>query len=168
MPQKRNPDALELVRATGAKLRARIGEVISISGPLSSGYHRDLQLTKEPFLEGLQASIDVLVVMHTVLDTLGVDRARCRAALQPAIGATDAMCQRVASGEPLRTAYQEVAQDPVGALFGEPGDAWRLRTHIGAPGNVDLKPIREASDAFRRWVDSREILVEEAWHDAMT
>lgn len=167
MPQKRNPDALELVRATAAKLRSRTTEIIAISGPLSSGYHRDLQMTKEPFLEGLQASIDVLVVMHTVLNSLKVDRVRCRDALHPSIGATDAMCQRVASGEPLRSAYQEVAQDPAGALFGEPGDAWRLRTHVGAPGNLDIKPLRQACAVFEGWIESKKTSIEEAWQEFM-
>lgn len=167
MPQKRNPDALELVRATGAKLRNRTAEVIAISGPLSSGYHRDLQLTKEPFLEGLQASIDVLVVMHRVLDSLDVDMEKCREALNPSIGATDAMCQRVASGTPLRSAYQEVAKDPAGALFGDSAEAWRLRTHIGAPGNLDIKPLRESCAAFLKWIDSKRALIEEAWKELM-
>ena len=66
MPQKRNPDVLELVRATAARLRARHAEVAGILGGLASGYHRDLQLTKEPFLEGVTAATDVLRVMPVV------------------------------------------------------------------------------------------------------
>ena len=48
MPQKKNPDVLELLRAGAGRLRARQHELEWLAAKLPSGYHRDLQLTKGP------------------------------------------------------------------------------------------------------------------------
>ncbi|MDH3745417.1 MAG: lyase family protein, partial [Acidobacteriota bacterium] len=63
MPQKRNPDVLELIRASAAGLRGRHTEIGNIYAQLASGYHRDLQLTKAPFLEGMPLVGDLLRAM---------------------------------------------------------------------------------------------------------
>ncbi|MCO4771334.1 MAG: argininosuccinate lyase, partial [Deltaproteobacteria bacterium] len=52
MPQKRNPDVLELTRAKAAVVRSALTEVMAIAGPLPSGHHRDLQLPQRPLLHG--------------------------------------------------------------------------------------------------------------------
>ena len=52
MPQKKNPDVLELVRATFAAVHSGYLQTMEILKGLPSGYHRDLQLTKEPLLRG--------------------------------------------------------------------------------------------------------------------
>ncbi|MBW2733204.1 MAG: argininosuccinate lyase, partial [Deltaproteobacteria bacterium] len=67
MPQKRNPDVLELVRGTAARLRARHAEISGIYGSLPSGYQRDLQLTKEPFMEGVHQALDLFSAMKVAL-----------------------------------------------------------------------------------------------------
>jgi argininosuccinate lyase len=167
MPQKRNPDVLELVRATGGRLRSRAQEVANVYGPLASGYHRDLQLTKEPFLEGIQGVLDVLQVMTKVFDSLTINEQACRDAMDPAIGATDAMCQRVARGEPLRLAYRAVGADPANALEGDPADAWQARTHVGAPGNLDLAPLRQALQAGRAWTMEQQDRLARVWEQVL-
>ena len=163
MPQKRNPDVLELIRAGAARLRSRHAEIASIYGPLTSGYHRDLQLTKEPFLEGMQGVADLLAAIQPVLATLKVDPQRCRAAIQPATGATDAVYQRVAQGEPFRTVYREVAANPTAAIKGDPAEAWRHRTHQGAPGALDLGPSQGEVEQAAAWLAAKVALLEGVW-----
>jgi argininosuccinate lyase len=163
MPQKRNPDVLELVRAGSARLRARHAEIAAIFAPLPSGYHRDLQLTKEPFLEGMRTAADLLAAMRRVLDGIDIDRERCRALVGRAIGATDEVYRRVAAGTPFRDAYREVARDPEAAVTGDPAESWRLRTHLGAPGALDLGPARSALAAARERLAERQRRVASAW-----
>ena len=166
MPNKRNPDVLELIRANAARLRARQVEIASVaSGHLPSGYHRDLQLTKEPFLEGMQASLDVCAAMSRVLEGLVVDPAACRDALSATVAATDVLYGRVAAGEPFRKAYRAVAADPEAAVAGagDPGQMWRGRTHIGAPGALDLSQCRAAVQSARGWIAGRRQSLEAAW-----
>jgi len=169
MPQKRNPDVLELIRAAGARLRGRHGEIAAVYAPLASGYHRDLQLTKEPFLEGMAGALDVLLAMVPVLDALEIDADRCRAALETSIGATDALYQRVAQGEPFRAAYKAVAADPEGAVEGDPAEGWRLRTHEGAPGALAAAPATALAvdharlQAGRAWCEGEVARVARVW-----
>ena len=163
MPQKRNPDVLELIRAGAARLRSRHAEIAAVFGPLTSGYHRDLQLTKEPFLEGMRAAADLVAALQPVLATLTVDAERCRAAMTRAIGATDEVFRRVAAGEPFRDAYRAVAADPAGAVTGDPTESWRLRTHLGAPGALDLAPLRRDLAAARAWRDETAARLEAVW-----
>jgi argininosuccinate synthase len=162
MPQKRNPDALELVRAGVARLRGRHAEVAAIVAPLASGYHRDLQLTKEPFLRGLADAIDLLRVMRRVLAGVEVDAARCAAALTRAAGATDEVYRRVAAGRPFRDAYREVAADPA-AVTGDPAEGWRLRTHLGAPGALELAPLRARLSGAGQDLAVRRRRIDAAW-----
>jgi argininosuccinate lyase len=163
MPQKRNPDVLELIRATAAKLRSRQAEIGAVYSHLPSGYHRDLQLTKEPFLEGMQGVGDVLVAILPVLGTLRVDRERCSRVMQRSIGATDAVYQRVAAGEPFRSAYKAIAGDPEGAVSGDPAEAWRQRTHLGAPGALDLEPYRLTAATAAERLEGLQRPVADAW-----
>ncbi|HNV68076.1 MAG TPA: argininosuccinate lyase [Candidatus Ozemobacteraceae bacterium] len=111
MPQKKNPDVLELVRAglhvlTGAQQRLQ-----GISGNLISGYHRDLQWTKRPLLESFATTIDSLTVMLAVIDGLEVDEARCREAMTGELYATERACDLVRQGVPFREAYRRVAEE---------------------------------------------------------
>ncbi len=163
MPQKRNPDVLELVRAGAARLRARAAEVAAVYAPLPSGYHRDLQLTKGPFLAGLSAAVDACRVFAVALDGLTVHSERCRAAVQPATAATDEAYRRLAAGTPFRTAYREVAADPAGSVEGEPADTWRTRTHEGAPGALDTTADRRRLEEARAWVGETEARIGRAW-----
>ncbi|MBZ0110883.1 MAG: argininosuccinate lyase [Thermoanaerobaculia bacterium] len=163
MPQKRNPDVLELIRASGARLRARHAEAANLYASLPAGYHRDLQLTKEPFLEGLRETRDLLRVVRPVLETLVVHPDRGRRAMTPSIGATDEVYRRVAQGEPFRTAYKAVAQDPATAVTGDPAEAWRDRQHLGAPGAKAGSGVRRRLDAAREWVEGRRAAIETVW-----
>lgn len=120
MPQKRNPDVLELVRARYHEVLAHELAVKSIAANLMSGYNRDIQLTKEPLMKGLDVTADCLEVTTLVLDGLAFDRARCAAALTPEMFATERVHELVSQGVPFREAYGRVARelDPEG---GEPG-----------------------------------------------
>jgi len=163
MPQKRNPDGLELMRAGAARLRARHAEIAAVFGALPSGYHRDLQATKEPFVEGMVGATDLLAVARPVLEGLEVDAERCRAALLPSTAATDEVYRRVAEGVPFRTAYREVAEDPQDSVTVDPAKAWRLRTHEGAPGALDTGPERERLAEAGRGLEQRRERVRAAW-----
>ena len=159
MPQKRNPDVLELIRAGAARLRARQAEVGAIYGPLPAGYQRDLQLTKEPFLEGMQSLVDMLHAFGTVLASLDVDVERCRQAVLPATGATDAVYRRVAEGVSFRRAYREAASGEAPAVAGESAESWRSRTHAGAPGGLSLDEPRRRLAAASAWLTERRAAV---------
>ncbi len=155
MPQKRNPDVLELIRAGAARLRSRQAEVGAVYGPLLAGYQRDLQLTKEPFLEGMQSLPDMLAAFAAVLGGLEVDVERCRRAVLPTTGATDAVYRRVAEGVPFRQAYRQAAAGEAPAAEEESAESWRSRKHAGAPGGLSLDESHGRLAAARDWLEER-------------
>ena len=143
MPQKRNPDAFELLRALPAALLARYVEVTTTLQGLTTGYHRDLQRTKGPLLTGLgqvRGGLDVLRVAATRLE---VDAEACRAACTPEILATDAALARVVAGMPFRDAYRAAKNDARPTV--ELDAALAARTHVGAPGTDPLPGLLRLS-----------------------
>lgn len=132
MPNKRNPDVLELVRAVPASMLARYTEVTGLLHGLPAGYHRDLQRTKEPMLRGLVETRGVLRIMTHAIERLEVDEQRCRDAMKDEIFATDLVYAHVRDGVPFREAYRQVKHD--GATVIADGEVLKARTHLGAPG----------------------------------
>jgi argininosuccinate lyase len=110
MPQKKNPDVLEVARANFAAVHSGYLQVIEILKGLPSGYHRDLQLTKEPLIKGFRKTLETIEIMSLVLDNLDVDRERCRNACTEEIYAADRAHELVRKGAAFRDAYRAVAQ----------------------------------------------------------
>lgn len=167
MPQKRNPDVLEIIRASAGRCRALHAEVTGIYGAVGLGYHRDLQLTKEPFLRGLPLATDCCAAMARVLEAMTVDRERCRQAVLPATAATDAVYARVAEGEAFRDAYRDIAANPEAAYppaaSKDPAESWRARRHLGAPGDLDQTYLEERLSTARDWLKAQQATVAEIW-----
>lgn len=127
MPQKRNPDVLELLRGRAARLRARAVELDWIIGKLPSSYHRDWQLTKEPAFRAAADLTDLLQVAERVVDLFEVDAGRLAAAMRPELYATLAALRATQAGTPFRQAYRQIADElragtfvPPAAIPGEP------------------------------------------------
>jgi argininosuccinate lyase len=73
MPQKRNPDVLELLRASSATAQACLDESLMLTAKLQSGYQRDLQRLKAPLFRGLDLCADSVDIMAHVLDGMRFD-----------------------------------------------------------------------------------------------
>ena len=153
MPQKRNPDVLELTRARAAALDGDLTAVLRIKAGLTGGYHRDLQLLKEPLFRGLDRTDEMLAMMARAIGELEVDRAKGRAALG-GVMATDEVIRRTEAGLPFRAAYRAVAEEVArGTAVARPTDREILarRTALGSPGNPGLNLLRDRLAACRRW-----------------
>lgn len=141
MPNKRNPDAVELLRAQWAVVagaRAEIAGVLS----LPSGYHRDLQATKGPFLRAFGASLRALDLVPRVVATMRLDARRMRAAISDECFATDAAVDLAARGVPFRDAYADVAaRVSRGEITGDPAESLRARVSPGACADLCLDAI---------------------------
>ena len=70
MPQKRNPDVLELVRAGTATLQASLLEIMNIPAKLGSGYQRDLQRIKAPLFRAIDLTEDSCEIMALLIRSL--------------------------------------------------------------------------------------------------
>lgn len=110
MPQKRNPDALELVRAKYHTLTSYEFQIKNTISNLLSGYNRDLQLTKEPIMKGLELTKENLSIMNLIILGLKVKKENCQKALTEEIFATEKTYQLVKKGVPYREAYRKISR----------------------------------------------------------
>lgn len=117
MPQKRNPDVLELSRARCRELRGIAGMLSHISGGLPSSYHRDHQLLKEPLLQITAKGRELFVVIARLLPGLEVNENACAAACSDELHAAQEACRMAAEGTPFRDAYAEVAKQLAAGTF---------------------------------------------------
>jgi argininosuccinate lyase len=109
MPQKRNPDVLELVRARSATALACLTEALAVCAKLPSGYQRDLQLLKFPLFRGLDVAAQTLSIMAAVIDAVAFRPERIR--IDPAVDAAEqAYALVLKEGIPFRDAYRRIAQ----------------------------------------------------------
>lgn len=151
MPQKRNPDVFELGRATVHRLTAELNLLLSLPAGLSSGYHRDLQLTKEAVMRAVIATTDLLAAMRHAVPGLTFDAEAMRAAADPELFATEVALRRVTEhGEAFRDAYRAVGTN-LDALSvpDEPLAGYRTE---GGPGHLAPDAIREAVAAHADWL----------------
>lgn len=110
MPQKRNPDLLELARSRCARLRGYETELAWIIGKLPTSYHRDLQLTKRPVMLALKDFSEILEMMKLSVQGFTVNRSRLEAAMHTDLYATYDAYREVKLGRPFREAYRIVAK----------------------------------------------------------
>ena len=144
MPQKKNPDGLELMRAKASTLSSLLAQVRGINNSLPSGYNRDYQETKEPFLKGIKLAGDCLKVMDLTFEKLGVNRKNLEAGFTPDIYATDAALELVAGGMSFRDAYRDVGLNLDKLNERDPGESVGNRTHTGTAGNPGFDIARKA------------------------
>merc|ERR1712232_1407578 len=105
MPQKKNYDVFEIMRANGkvfGSLQQQIQETIV---GLGSGYHRDLQCTKKAFVEACELCSSTLELLLAIVPQLTVSQEKLGAAMTEDLFVTDEVYKRVAAGVPFREAY---------------------------------------------------------------
>ncbi|MCX7590285.1 MAG: argininosuccinate lyase [Kiritimatiellae bacterium] len=151
MPQKKNPDVLELIRARAHRVHAAALAVAAICSGLPSGYNRDVQETKEPLVEGLATTRAAVRVMTKLLGSMQVCERALRAAFTPQVFAADRALELVAGGMAFRDAYVYVKKhldEEVQST--DPDRAVAAKRHEGAPAGLDLKMLqRRAGLALR-------------------
>ena len=108
MPQKRNPDALELARASGARTLGELTALLSTLKGLPSGYNKDLQDDKRALFGSYDLIMLVLPAVTGALGEIKFDRSRMKAALSSTMMATDLADYLVGKGATFRDAHEAV------------------------------------------------------------
>jgi len=107
MPHKKNPDVLELLRAQYHVVLSLEFQTASLVGNLISGYHRDLQLLKEPVMKAFHTVRECLAITHLVIMKLQVHEENCKRAMTDELYATEKAYRLVKKGVPFRDAYRK-------------------------------------------------------------
>ena len=109
MPQKKNPDVLELLRGSYHIISGYETQVKGLTANLISGYNRDIQLSKEPIMQGINLGIDCFKISAAVIEALKVNKDICDAAMTDELFETEKAYKLVEKGIPFREAYRQVA-----------------------------------------------------------
>jgi argininosuccinate lyase len=156
MPQKKNPDGLEITRAKCAAVSADLLSIKSVIKALPSGYNRDFQETKGPFFHGCETGLACVRIMDLTIEKLAVNHDRLRAAFTPDIFATDRALELVSEGMPFRDAYKEVGRNLDALASRDPVEAIAKKTSTGATGNLRLDVPRAALAEHVAWLEREE------------
>ncbi len=111
MPNKKNPDVLEMLRAKYHIVVSLESQVKCISSSLPTGYNRDMQLTKGPLIKGFEITEQSLKSAALLFRSLKVNKERCRKAMTEDIYATEKAYKLVEKGVPFRDAYKQVSKE---------------------------------------------------------
>ncbi|ANE50289.1 argininosuccinate lyase [Flavisolibacter tropicus] len=144
MPHKKNPDVFELIRAKCNRIQSIPNELTLLLNNLPSGYHRDLQLTKEilfPAIEELKACLQLMGVM---LEQVQVKENLLADEKYKYLFSVEAVNELVNKGIPFRQAYQEVGNQIEKGVFQFDFSKGLAHTHEGSIGNLGNDAIRKA------------------------
>ena len=141
MPNKSNPDVVELLRARAATIDGAVVEIQSVLS-LPSGYQRDLQLTKAPLIRGLKAALQALALVSPLVEGVEFKEEKMRQAISLDMFATDIALANTARGVPFRTAYLEAKQSLDEMKEADAAASLAQRVSPGGCGDLQLDRIR--------------------------
>jgi len=151
MPNKRNPDAMELLRGECTEIVSAVNHAMLLLKGLPSGYNRDLQCLK-PVVRDAAHKLDALLSMTTAfLEDLDFDRAQLERSLSLGhIDATLRMERQVLAGTPLRDAHRTIAAaiDEASSVEADPCGMHEYRTSGSAHPAETTRVARAMLD---RW-----------------
>jgi argininosuccinate lyase len=139
MPHKQNPDVFELIRAKCNKIQNLPTEIMMITNNLPSGYHRDFQLLKESFIEGIEVTKDVLEVTNFMFQHVEIKENILDNKIYDHIYSVEEVNKLVLRGFAFRDAYKKVGKDISDGNF--TADKVVEHTHEGSIGNLCLDEI---------------------------
>ena len=141
MPNKSNPDVVELLRGRAATIEGAVVEIQAVLS-LPSGYQRDLQLTKAPLIRGMGAALQALAIVPALVRGIQFREEKMRQAISVDMFATDVAQEKAAQGIPFRQAYLEAKKNLEGVPLPDVEESLANRLSPGACGNLQLDRIR--------------------------
>jgi argininosuccinate lyase len=142
MPHKKNPDVFELIRAKCNRIQSTPNELALLTANLPSGYHRDLQLTKEILFPAIQEGLACLRITRVMLDHIGVRDNILEDEKYRYLFSVEAVNQLVNQGIPFREAYRQVGNAIDKGEFQFDYRQQLHHTHAGSIGNLSNDGIR--------------------------
>ena len=147
MPNKNNPDVVELMRAGLSVVEGSIQQIQSLLS-LPSGYQRDLQLSKEPLLKGMAMTRKTFALLPGLLQAMHFNVDKMKAAVTPEMMATDQALHKVKQGQSFREAYLDSKQDDELIISAE--QSIKDRVSLGGAANLGLDVLKERLDELKK------------------
>jgi argininosuccinate lyase len=173
MPQKKNPDAFELIRGKAARLQGNLQTLLSLMKALPLTYNRDMQEDKPPVFDSFEQTKLCLHVLTSALKGVTFNTKNCAAALQdPYLLATDLVDYLVEKKVPFREAHHCVGQlvaaaeahgvlltelddEEVASVHEELGPDWRkifnVKLSLSKREGLGMPGPRQVGKQLARW-----------------
>ncbi len=139
MPQKRNPDVFELIRARSNSIQALPNQISMLINNLPSGYHRDLQVLKQIIFDAFRELTDCIGIMLLMLNNIKVRKNITENPVYNTIFSTEEVNRLVKEGIPFRDAYKAVSELVKNGSFSK--TSLSDYVHEGSIGNLCNKEI---------------------------
>jgi argininosuccinate lyase len=146
MPHKKNPDVFELIRAKCNRIQSTPNELTLLINNLPSGYHRDLQLTKEILFPAIETLKDCIRMTILMLSNMTVKENILEDEKYRYLFSVEAVNELVNKGIPFRDAYKQVGNDIEKGTFNFDYKKQLHHTHEGSIGNPGNDQIGQAME----------------------
>lgn len=167
MPQKKNPDIIELLRGSAAVFRACLAEIEHTISKLPSNYHRDFQNTKGPLLRSVSTAKQVLSITKKLFLNLEWESKKLEQACSIEIFATHRAVELAQNGATFRDAYRQTAAELREGKTGDwnytPAEVISGLKHLGAPGNPGLDEAEERARKVLTWLETTFKTLQSKW-----
>ena len=141
MPHKKNPDVFELIRAKCNRIQSTPNELTLLLNNLPSGYHRDLQLTKEILFPAIEELKDCIQLVRLMLSNIVIKDNILADEKYKYLFSVEAVNELVNKGIPFREAYQQVGNQIEKGAFRFDYNKGLHHTHEGSIGNLQNDAI---------------------------
>lgn len=143
MPHKKNPDVFELIRAKCNRIQATPNELTLLVNNLPSGYHRDMQLTKEILFPAIVELRSCIEMMKLMLSNISVNPDILSDPKYQYLFSVEKVNELVNQGIPFRDAYKQVGESIEAGNFKFDIGRGLHHTHEGSIGNLCNEEIRK-------------------------
>lgn len=147
MPHKKNPDVFELIRAKCNRIQAVPNELTLLINNLPSGYHRDMQITKEALFPAITELLNCLTTCRLMLQHIVVKDSILNDEKYVHLFSVERVNELVLQGTPFRDAYKQVGKEIEEGSFKAP--AQLHHTHVGSMGNLGNNEIVREMGKFK-------------------
>ena len=145
MPNKKNPDVVELLRACHSSIHGAITELHSLLS-LPSSYHRDLQFSKAPLLRAFEIGLLAMSLVPALIENMTFNEDTMSQAITPELFSTDVAVNEVKKGKTFREAYKTAMQKTEAMQNSDTRTSLEERVSPGATGNLMLKELKQRLD----------------------
>lgn len=150
MPQKRNLDIAELLRSKVHIVKGYLSQIFDTVVNLPSGYNRDFQDTKRPYLESFILIEKVLAVTEILVTNIKPKKENLVKAMSPELYATQAAYELVTKGLPFREAYKQIGENLEQLKQVNAEEALKQSQHLGGTGNLQINQLQKILDKYRK------------------
>ena len=142
MPHKKNPDVAELLRGKANKLKGAPNDLQLLMSNLPSGYHREMQLTKELLMPAIDEILDCLHITQFMMEEIKVKKNILNDPKYDLLYSVEEVNKLVLAGIPFREAYQTVGKKIESGEFSSISKELN-HSHLGSIGNLGLTEIAQ-------------------------